>query len=332
MENKPEENADSNSSLEQQDTQAETQEHDVNALSSDAAAEKPEKPTTSTKRPKGHRIRELISRLNIYLLLFIFILLLTGMIIFIGVRRNQQVLNEPAINIAELNPETIEELSGSEATVGDPKQTLNIESNSVFAGKVLIRDSLDVAGTIRVGGDLSLPGITVSGTSNFDQIQANNLSIAGDTNIQGALTVQQNLTVSGGATFGGPISAPQITVESFQVTGDLTITRHIDAGGGTPGLSNGSALGSGGTASVSGSDTAGTVTINTGGGPGAGCFATINFTQPFTGTPHVVVTPVGSAAGAINFYVNRTTTSFSVCTSSPPPAGSNFSFDYIAID
>src|SRR5690606_26012408 len=131
-------------------------------------------------------------------------------------------------------------------------------------------------------------------TSSFDQIQGNSISISGDANIQGQLTVQQTLTTTGGASFGGPISAPQITVQSFQLTGDLQIIRHIDAGGGTPGKSDGNALGAGGTSSVSGTDTAGTITINTGGGPGPGCMITVIFAQPFNGTPHVVVTPVGS--------------------------------------
>ena len=49
-----------------------------------------------------------------------------------------------------------------------------------------MRDSLDVAGTIRVGGALSLPGITVSGTSAFENVQvASNLSIAGNAAVTG---------------------------------------------------------------------------------------------------------------------------------------------------
>lgn len=321
MENKPEDDS-LESSLEgpnPKSTPANTTEGD-----------KTEKKKKSSGKRRG--FKELLGKINIYFLLFVLILLLTAMIIFIGTQQNKKELAQPTISTAELSEENIQDLSSNEATVGDPKQTLNIESNSVFAGKVLIRDSLDVAGTIKVGGSLSLPGIRVSGTSEFDQIQANNLSIAGDTSVQGSLNVLETLTVSGGGSFGGPISAPSLNVDDFQINGDLSITRHIDAGGGTPGRTNGTAVGSGGTTSVSGTDTAGTLAVNVGGGPAAGCFATINFTQSFGETPHVVVTPVGSAAGGLNWYINRSQSNFSICTTNPAPAGSNFAFDWVAID
>ena len=153
-----------------------------------------------------------------------------------------------------------------------------------------MKNDLDVAGTIKIGGTLNLPGITVTGTSTFDQIQGNKLAITGDGIIQGQLTVQKNLAVSGGGSFGGPISAPSITVQTFNLTGDLQFSRHIDAGGSTPVIAAfGSALGSGGTTSVNGTDSAGTLTINTGGAPPAGCFATVNFAQKFNSTPHMSI-------------------------------------------
>jgi hypothetical protein len=284
------------------------------------------------KQGIAKHIQNLITKLNIYLLLFIFILVLAAGIIFVGIQRNKKAESPTTINTQTLTAEELKQLTESEQKVGDPKSTLSIESNAIFSGKVLVRDSLDVAGTIKVGGSLSLPGISVSGESSFDQIKANNLTITGNTSIQGQLSVQKGITSSGGASFGGPISAPLLTVQSLQISGDLTIIRHIDAGGGTPGKVDGTALGSGGTVSVSGSDTAGTITINTGGGPGAGCFVTINFTQKFSGNPHVVITPVGSSAASLNYYINRNSSNFSVCTTNAPGGGQSFSFDYIAID
>ncbi len=284
------------------------------------------------KQGLGKKVQGLITHLNIYLVLFIFIVVLAVGIVLIGIQRNKKAAAPTTINTQTLTADELKKLTESEQKVGDPKSTLTIESNAIFSGKVLVRDSLDVAGTIKVGGSLSLPGISVSGESSFDQIKANNLNITGNVAIQGNLTVQKGITSSAGATFGGPISAPQLTVQSLQLSGDLTITRHIDAGGGTPGKVDGSSLGSGGTASISGSDTAGTVTINTGGGPGAGCFVTVNFSQKFSGNPHVVITPVGSAAASLQYYINRSNTNFSICTANAPAGGSSFSFDYIAID
>jgi cytoskeletal protein CcmA (bactofilin family) len=283
-------------------------------------------------KKKKKRLSNLLTHLNIYLLLFILIVILAAGVVYIGYQRNKKIDTNNTINTQPLSQDELNKLKNSDASVGDPKQTLSIESNAIFSGKVLIRDSLDVAGTIKVGGSLSLPGLTVAGTSNFDQLVANRLSIAGDTVVQGRLTVQKDVNVSGGATFGGAISAPSIVVQKLQVNGDLQIPFHIDSGGSSPSRTNGSALGGGGTTSLNGTDTAGTLTINTGGGPSAGCFATINFAKAFNGTPHVSVTPIGSAAAGLNYYVNRTQTNMSICTTNPAPAGQSFSFDYIVLD
>jgi cytoskeletal protein CcmA (bactofilin family) len=339
-EKKPEDKAVVGESLEGANSEASanapTDQNDVNALegnANSAAAEDAKSKQDNASKKRGSLVQNIISRLNIYLLLFVLILVLSGGLILVGIQREKKAATPDAINTTPLTQEAIDKLKGSEAKVGDPKQTLAIESNAIFSGKVLIRDSLDVAGTIKVGGSLTLPGISVSGTSTFDQIQANNLSISGNATVQGQLNVQQTLTVTGGASFGGPISAPQLSIENFQLNGDLQLNRHIDAGGGTPGRTDGGALGSGGTSSVSGSDTAGTITINTGSNTAAGCFITVIFSQKFNGTPHVVVTPVGSGGASLNYYVTRNTTSFSLCITNPAaPAGTNFSFDYVAID
>ena len=305
---------------------------DANSLES-----KPEDNTAETaqtaapKKSAGAAIRNIITKVNIYFLLFIMIIVIGAGIVAIAFQRNKKETVETTITTQPLSKEALEQLEGSDSKVGDPKQTLTVESNAIFAGKVLIRDSLDVAGTIKVGGALSLPGIAVSGTSTFDQVTANSLSINGALNVAGLLNVN-GITSTGGGSFGGPLSAPTITAQSIQLTGDLQITRHIDAGGGTPSSTNGAALGNGGTASVSGTDTAGTVTINTGGSPSIGCFVTVRFSNRFSGTPHVSLGPVGPTAGSLQYSLTRTSTAFSICTASAPTAGQSFSFDYIAID
>jgi cytoskeletal protein CcmA (bactofilin family) len=299
--------------------------------SSGEASGEAQAPNPQKLKPSDH-LRNLISRFNIYLLLFVFILILAIGAVIIAAQQNNKEAKKGNITTQELTQDVLDKLKSSDATVGDVKQTLSVESNAIFAGKVLIRESLDVAGTIRVGGNLSLPGIVVSGNSSFDQIQANNLSISGDTSIQGGLNIQKTLTVSGGGSFGGTLSAPQLNIQTLQLSGDIKLNRHIDAGGGTPTRSNGGALGSGGTTSVNGSDTAGTVTINTGTGPAAGCFITVSFSQKFNATPHVVITPVGSAAASLNYYISRSTSNFSICSTNAAPASSSFSFDYVAID
>lgn len=305
---------------------------DSNSLSNDSQSANKSEVKVIQNKKINTRIRDLITHVNIYLLSFVFIILLTGGLVFVGYQNSKKEVTTPTIDTQELTQEAIDKLKGAEAKVGDPKQLLSIESNTIFSGKVLVRDSLDVAGSLKVGGTLSLPGITVSGVSSFDQIQGNNLAISGDATVQGGLNVQKNLTVAGTGTFGSEITAPSLRVTTLRVEGDIIIPFHIDAGGSLPSKSDGNALGSGGTTSLSGTDTAGTLTVNIGGGPTSGCFATITFAKPFSGVPHIAISPVGSAAGGLNLYVTRTTTQLSICSSNVATASTSFAVDYIAID
>lgn len=299
----------------------------------DATGGRVSETSPATVEKKKPFVKKILGILNIYLLLFILTVLLVGLISFVSYQRNKQATQKQnEIKTEPLNQEALDQLRQTDVKVGDPKQILSVESNAVFAGRVLIRDGLEVAGPLKVGSPLTLPGITVSGNSNFEKIQTNSLQVSGATTIQGQTTIQGNLNVSGSATFGGTLTASRLNIQTLILNGDLQLNRHIDAGGGNPSKSDGSALGSGGTSSVSGTDTAGTININTGSGTIAGCFINVNFTQKFSGIPHVVITPVGSWAGGLNYYINRSATSFSVCTTSPAPAGQSFSFDYVAID
>ncbi len=277
-------------------------------------------------------LKRLVRGVNIYLLIFIFLLIIAGVIATIVYLSSKKAADD-TVPTQTLSQDALKSLATSDVTVGQPKQVLQVQSNAVFAGKVLVRDSLEVAGTIQVGGSLNVPGITVSGNSIFEEIQINKgLSVAGDTSVQGQLTVAKNITAGGGATFGGAVSAPQINVNTLQLNGNLTLTKHIAAGGATPSRTNGNALGSGGTTAVGGSDIAGNININTGSGPSAGCFVTVNFAQRYNSTPRVIVTPIGSGAASVGYYVNRTTTNFSVCASQAPPANTSFGFDYFIVE
>lgn len=270
-----------------------------------------------------------IGSFNIYLLMFFLVIVLALVVTFVSYQKNKKEEEKKDALLTEtLSQETLDQLKQSDVRVGDPKKILSIESNAIFSGKVLVKESLEVAGQLKVGGTLSIPGIAVSGASTFDQVKVSGLDVSGNTSIQGQLAVQQGLTVGGNLSVAGSLSAAQLTLDGLQLNGDLSFTRHIITGGGTPGKSDGSSLGSGGTSSVSGTDTAGTVNINTGGGPGAGCFVNLSFVNKYNSTPHVVITPVGSAAGGVNYYVNRSTSGFSICTANSPPSGQSFAFDY----
>jgi len=40
----------------------------------------------------------------------------------------------------------------------------------------------------------------------------------------------------------------------------------------------------------------------------------------------------GAEAGALDYYVTRTSGSFSICDASAPPSGVSFGFDYFVVD
>lgn len=313
----------------------EAKEKEINSLDTEPneGEEQEKKPVETPKKPKkGSLVKRVIEHFNIYLLIFIFIVVVVSIITIVSYQRQKNEITPDAIPSQQLSEEAFGQLQTGDSSVGDPKQTLTVQSNAIFSGQVLARSDVEVAGSLKIGGTLDLTGLNVGGSSTFDQIQANDLSVSGDANVQGQLSVSGALTVTGGASFGGAISAPLISVESLQLSGDLQFTRHIDAGGPTPTQTNGNALGNGGTVSVSGTDTAGSISINTGGSASNGCFVTVRFAAAFSAKPHIAVTPVGANAASLNYYITKSTVDFTVCTTNNPPSNSNFGFDYIVIE
>lgn len=280
---------------------------------------------------KASPLKRFWQKFNLYLVLFILVVVVAvGIVVILTLKSNQQ--NKDPLNSQNLSQQELQALANTDVTVGNSKQLLTVQANAVFAGSVLVRNSLEVAGSLKVGGELSLKNLKVSGQTQLADTQVNNLTVNGSVNLQGTLALKNGLNVSGPSTFTGPLTAASVTTGTLTLNGDLTLTHHIVAGGPTPGISRGTAAGGGGTVSLSGSDTSGSITINTGSSPPAGCFATISFTTKFSNIPHVIVTPVGSDAGALQFYITRSTSSFSICSTNSAPAASSFGFDYMIFD
>jgi cytoskeletal protein CcmA (bactofilin family) len=302
-----------------------------NPLTEEDSLSEPEPIEPNQKESGSHKISRAFRFANLYFVIFVLLIFLALGGIFAAVKFNKSPASQSA-KTQSLTDKQLADVKSNTTLVGDAQQTLDIQGNSIFEGQVLMRNNLDIAGSIKVGGSLSLPSITVGGTSTFGQLHINDqLAVVGNTILQGTLTAQKGITATGTSSF-GTLSASQINTTSLQINGDFVVSRHINVSGGTPGRSNGSALGGGGTASVSGTDTSGTVTINTGGGPAAGCFITINFTQKFNTTPHVIISPSNSSSGSLDYYANRTNTNLSICTANAPSASTTYLFDYIVID
>jgi hypothetical protein len=282
-----------------------------------------QKPTDSKSSEKASLFSRIRGWRYLYLAVFAVLLAVVGASVAAAVMLSKNT--QKSTETQDLTAEQLAELAGSSTIVGDPGQILNIQSSTIFENQILARSDLSVAGTLKIGGPLSLPSLD-AGTGTFDELTVdNNLAIAG------SLTIQGSITVSGATSF-KDLSVGNLSATTLQIAGDLSFGRHLTSGGSTPGKSNGSALGGGGTASVSGNDTAGSIAINTGGSPPAGCFITVNFVNKYNDTPAVIISPVGSASGSLDYYVNRSSTNFSVCTANAPAAGTNYNFDYLVIN
>lgn len=290
-------------------------------------------PESDENQKKESSIKRLYRKVNIYFLIFVLVVAIGGVITIVNYINSQKDPEAPTLATQDLTEEQLRSLATTDASVGDVSQTLTIRGNAIIDGQALMRGNLNIAGNLQTGGSIQGPSITISGAANIGEAQINTLQVASDVAIQGNTSLQ-NLSVSGTSNFSGPMTASRITVTDLVLSGNasLEIPNHIRFLGPTPTRDiNSAQLGSGGSASVSGSDTAGTVNITTGNGPVAGCMVRITFVQPFVSQPRVMITPVGSAAGRTEYYVERDQSGFSICASSPAPANQTFGFDYFVM-
>lgn len=294
------------------------------------AASSGESKTAEGSEKKISPIKKLFRRLNVYLLVFVLMTIIAIVIIVVNYLNSQRVTPPSSIATQNLNQDTLKQLANTDASVGNTSQTLTIQGNAVIAGQTLLRGNLNVAGNIQSGGSITGPSLTISGTSNLGTTQINSLQVAQNTAIQGTTTLK-DLNVAGASSFSGPMTVSQITTSNLILSGNakLQIPNHIAFTGPSPGRSmNAGVVGAGGSTSVNGSDTTGTVNVNTGNGPVAGCFVHITFSQTFASQPHVIISPVGAGAAQTQYYVNRSTTGFDLCTINAAPANQVFAYDY----
>lgn len=287
------------------------------------------KDAASTEK-KPSAVRRFFRRVNVYLLLFVLIVIIAGIVLAVSYLNSQKTVNEPNIATQTLTENALKQLANSDATVGNSSQTLTIQGNAIIAGQSLMRGNLNVAGNIQAGGSIQGSNLTISGTSNLGTAQINTLQVANTLAVQGATTMR-DLSVAGAASFSGAVTASQLTTSKLTLSGNavLQVPNHLSFTGPTPGRNiTSNVLGAGGSVSISGSDTSGTVNINTGNNPQPGCFTRITFQQAFTGQPRVIISPVGAGAGQTQYYVTRDQAGFSICTNNAAPTGQAFAFDY----
>jgi cytoskeletal protein CcmA (bactofilin family) len=229
-------------------------------------------------------------------------------------------------------------------TIGGAGVELIVAPDAQFKGK------LSVAGGVNVNGQLTLNGKLTGTSASFTQLQAGDTSlsklsvngdstlsslnlrkdlvVAGITKMQGSVTVSQLLSVGGSINVNGNLSiGGTLTVSKFSVQ-TLTVNGHLLTSGSTPGVGPGSAVGSYGTVSISGNDTAGTIYVAFGVGSHDGTFANVTFRTQYGNTPKVVVTPIGIGG---TLYLTSVTTSGFTVAGSFPSGGYGFGINYIVV-
>lgn len=237
-------------------------------------------------------------------------------------------LNQLGINRTNLGS------SGVKLTVAPDSQfkgNLAVDGNSTFSGSVLLNSKLtgtSASFSQLTGGNTSLAQLNVNGNGTLNTLNLRqDLAVAGQTQLQGPVTLSQLLTVNnsvnivGDLAVGGTLNVNQLSIKLLAVSG------HIITSGTTPGVGRGgSALGSNGTVSISGNDAAGNIGINVGTGAVAGTLVNVAFASLYASIPKVVITPIGIGA---DFYItNLTNGGFSVAVASALPPG-GYHIDYI---
>ncbi len=271
-------------------------------------------------------------------------ILAVNAVVITFVLKNHSSNNNPlSKDQVTISSSALDKLGVNSSAVGDSGIELSIGPDTKFDGSVQVAGDVNISGQLALNskftasdasltqleaGNTSLSQLDVNGNGTITDLNLrNNLVVTGTTWLNGTTTVGQLLTVNSNENVAGNLAVGgTLSVGSFQTT-SLTVSGHVITAGNAPSVSAGSCIGSNGTVSISGNDTTGTVAINTGSGACAGVLANVVFRNPFTGIPNVVITPVG--VGGL-FFVNRSTTGFSIGDSSAPVAGIGYAFDYIA--
>lgn len=316
--------------------------NDVEQASADALSKTPdeleEEAKETGKTPVESEEKQLSSarrvwrKINIYLLLFILVCLIAAVIVAVTYLNSQKEPVVPSIATQELTQDALKQLSNTNVSIGDNTQTLTVKGNADITGQTLMRGKLSVAGDLQVAGSITTPNLTVSTKANLADTQVSSLQVAQNLTIQGDIAVR-NINVSGTSSFGGPLTASKIIVRELEFSGNgvLTVPNHIQIKGASPSRSAPSNLGSGGTASIEGYDTSGSISLRTGIGPVAGCYTRVTFSKPYAKTPRIIVSPVNAAAGKLSYYITKDTNGFSICSNSAPDASATFGFDYFVV-
>lgn len=265
-------------------------------------APKPTKPKKKLPKLKLNKTSALI--------ILIIVICIAGVSIYLFfIKAKTQKTTSVVINTQSLDNGVLNQLTPDDESKSNKQ--LTISANTLFKNDTSVQGSL-----------AALKNLTVAGTTDLQ----------GPTNIRDNLTVGRALNVGSGLTVNGQITASSLNVGSINisninVSGDLVFGGHISPSGANLSARTSNAS-SGGSVSVTGNDTSGTIIITTGGGSASGELAVISFRRGFSGTPKVQLTPINSPASSLNYFATRSANMFTVNSSSNTTANTTYVFDY----
>jgi hypothetical protein len=270
-------------------------------------------PDLPEKRPADARVKFK----PVYLLILLGIILLLLIVGGIGYKLTKKSTKKTTTTTVTINTQSLDNgtLNKLTAQAGNPNvtQQLVITPDTVFKNSVQVTTSLTTNGNVDIGG---------------------NLNVKGSSTLQGSVGINGNLAVRGSLSVSGTLNAPALNVGTLGLTtlnasGSLNFGGHLVPSGAVP-TTKPSVAAADGTVTISGNDTAGTVTISTGSGSLlAGEMAIISFHTAFNTTPKVQLTPVTATGAGLNYYTTRNPTFFTIDTATAPAANTIYVFDYL---
>jgi hypothetical protein len=226
-------------------------------------------------------------------------------------------------------------------TAGNTDQVLTISASTLFKNRVAVANDVKVTGGLQVTAttalsDLTVDKVTTLGVTNIrgQLVVAGPVSFQSPAQLGAGGSVNGNLAVTGNGSFGGSLSAGTLNIRDLSVTGTLNLAGHLSIAGSNPSASALSGAGPGASAQVDGNDSGGTVTINTGTIPNfttpfpGAQLVTVNFRSAYPRVPRVVITPIGQSTGALEYFIIKTATGFTIGTANKPNSSTGYSFDY----
>lgn len=259
----------------------------------------------------------------------------------------QELIN----NGVTLSSETLAELGVNREPVGEAAE-LTVGPNATFRGDLTVAENVSIGGNLQINSafvaqeaqitnlqasEVQLEELNVNGDGTLSTLNVReNLNVNGTARFDGQaiysqlVTINNSLNVAGNLAVGGVLSVRTFEANNLTSGGVLTVGGHIVTRGSTPKVTKGgAALGSAGTVSISGSDAAGTVAVNIGTGAGTGLLASVTFVRSYNKTPRVLITPNGGPVPGM--YINRTSTGFTISTSSALSPG-GYAFDFFVVE